>query len=181
MSDNFDVISGRAASFYAGDLTRTNQPYTTVSGFASSTQAPTAFGVPLSIDTNGNYQTIQSTDTSATVFGFLVRVFPTQGLAGGTTLANLNAGLGAGSPDNSQPLSVLQNGYIAVKVSGSTAPKKGGAVYIQTTADTGLALGAVSAALDSGTPNKNFALTGAFFTGGWDANNVAEIFFQAQV
>lgn len=176
MADNFDVISYRAASSYPGDLTRPTAPFLTETGVALAANPPTIFGNPVALDpSTGHFRPIGSGDAAANIYGAVVRSFPTQSNAGGTTLSTLNPLIGQGVPDPNFPLTILKYGYIGVKVVGATAPAKGGAVYVQITAETGYAAGVIRADASS-TPSNTITWAGAYFTGSVDSNGNSEIF-----
>ncbi|MEC4682371.1 MAG: hypothetical protein VST70_01635 [Nitrospirota bacterium] len=133
----------------------------------STTTPPTVYGNPVALDASQNMRPIAAGDTSASVYGFLVRPFPTNS---GTQ------GLGVSTPPTSGTCSVLKMGYMNVAVTNGT-PVKGGAVYIRTVVNVALPntyIGDVEAAADS---TNSFILTGAYFTGGIDANGNSEIAF----
>lgn len=169
---SIDAIQYKAPSVFPGDLTRPTAPFTTETAIGLSTNFPTVFGDPVAIDsTTGQVRPIGAGDDTADIFGAVVRVFPTQ------SASYPNSAIGAGSPSASEPLTILRDGYIGVKVKGSATPVKGGAVYVQTVASTGRPVGSVSAAADS---TNTFVWVGAQFTGGIDANGNSEIHFRVQ-
>lgn len=165
---SYDSIVGRRPSATPGDLTRPSIPFEIVSKLALTATPPTVFGNPVAVDaTTGHIRPIGAGDTTANIWGALVRVFPTQS----TTYPNPDF-TSAGTPSTTDILSVMRKGYIAVLVKGATAPAHDGAVYVQTVANTGLPVGCISAAADS---TNNFIWVGATFTGSIDANGYSEI------
>jgi len=165
-----DVITYKAPSVFPGDLTRPTAPFITEVGVQLTATPVTLFGVPVAIDAGtGHYRPIAGGDVTATVQGFSVRTFPTQ------SSAYPNSAINAGGPSATDTLTILKEGYIGVSVYGSgAAPTKGSAVYVGTIANAGVtAVGRISSAADGG---NSFALTGAHFTGGVDANGNSEIY-----
>lgn len=172
MTMSIDVIQFKAPSVFPGDLTRPTAPFTTETAVGLTGNFPTVFGNPVAIDSaTGHVRPIGAGDDTADIFGAVVRVFPTQ------SASYPNSAIGAGTPSTTEPLTVLRDGYIGVKVLGATAPVKGGAVYVQTVANGALTVGGISAAADS---TNNFVWVGAQFTGGVDANGNSEIHFRVQ-
>lgn len=86
----------------------------------------------------GFFTPIVAGDTAASVFGFLVRPYPTTGLDGAGLLPNANIGLA----------SIMRNGYMTVKNNAGT-PATGGAVYVRVaTPAAGKPIGGIEAAAD---------------------------------
>lgn len=169
---SFDVIQYKAPSVFPGDLTRPTAPFTTESGVGLVSNFPTILGNPVVIDpTTGHYRPVIAADTTASIAGAVVRVFPTQ------TATYPNALIGAGTSSTTDVLTILRDGYIGVAVKGAAAPVKGDAVYVQTIAGIGLPIGCISAAVDG---TNNFVWVGAQFTGGIDANGNSEIHIRVQ-
>lgn len=134
------------------------------------TGRPTGYGVPLVIDNTsgnvGNLRTVAAADAVGTVYGLLVRPFPTTG-------ANANDPLGTGTIAPQQNSGdVLRRGYMTVLLSGASAAVKGAPVYIWTAAATGTHIVGGFEATD---PSSNgIKLTGVFMGPG-DANGNVEI------
>lgn len=157
----------RMPSGIVGDITRTNgsaiEPVQlTPSG---TTGAPTAYGVPLVIDSGtGNARTVTAADTA--IFGILVRPFPT------------NAGtdaLGVGTPPGAVGSAgdAMRRGYMSVILSGATAAVKGQPVYIWTAAATGTH---IIGGYESTNPGSSgFVLPNTVFEGPADASGIVEI------
>jgi hypothetical protein len=128
---------------------------------------PTVYGVPVAIDaTSKNVRAITAADTTASVYGFYVRPYPTSG--------NATDGLGTSTPPVSGIVSVLKRGYMTIKLNGTTAAAKNGTVYVRTVTGTFTVVGGVEAAADS---TNTFILTNAYFTGPGDASGNVEIAF----
>jgi len=136
---------------------------------SGTTGHPTAFGVPVVIDaTSKNIRTIAATDTSPSVYGLLVRPYP--------SLSSQDA-IGVGTPALTGPCDVMRRGYMAVKVSGTTAAAKGGIVYVWANTATGVHIQGGLEAADPGSAGSGFALSGATWMGPADANGLSEISF----
>ena len=148
-----------------GDVSRQSQSTIEGQQYNSSLPFPT-YGVPGKIASN-LFVPIAGGDTTANVFGFLVRPFPSEG-------ANASDPLGTAVPPTTGIASVLRRGYITV-VNNAGTPAAGGAVFIRTATPSGQkVIGGVEAVTD---PGNNFSLTGATFTGPADANGNVEIAF----
>lgn len=127
---------------------------------------PGAYGVPVTI-VAGKIQPVGTGDAAAAVYGFNVRPFPTQG--------NGVDGLGVSTPPVSGITDILKRGYLSVKLNGTTAAAKNGAVYIRVAAAaTGKPIGGLEAAADS---TNTIAVANAYFTGPADAGGITEIAF----
>lgn len=109
----------------------------------------------------------------ATVYGVLVRPFPSQpntasGISGSVPLGT------AAVPPTSGAIDVLKMGYINGVLRGATAAKKNGIVYVRVdVADATHPLGGWEAADDGA----NTIAVNAYFTGPADANGNVEIAF----
>lgn len=132
-----------------------------------TTLFPTAYGVPVALDaTSHNVRAIKAADTTASVYGFYVRPFPTSG--------NGTDGLGTSTPPVSGIVNILKRGYMTIKLNGTTAAAKNGTVYVRTVTGTFTVIGGVEAAADG---SNTFVLTGAYFTGPGDASGNVEVAF----
>jgi hypothetical protein len=133
-----------------------------------TTHYPTVYGVPVALDaTSHNVRSITAADTTASVYGFYVRPFPTTG--------NGTDGLGTSTPPVSGIVSVLKRGYMMVKLNGTTAAVKNGTVYVRTVTGTFTVIGGIEALADS---TNTFAVTGnTYFTGPADPNGNVEVAF----
>lgn len=136
------------------------------------TTTPAAFGLPVVLDaTSHKVRSFKSSDSASSMFGFLVRSYPTE--------SSLND-FGAGVPVANALGDVLKRGYIGVQVNGPTAAVKGGTVYVRIAdADsTGRPIGGIEAAADTTGGTNTVALSNAYFTGVSDASTgVAEVAF----
>jgi hypothetical protein len=112
---------------------------------------------------------IASGDAASAVYGFLVRPYPTMGIAAGMTSEP-----GPGSAPAGSIQSVMRRGYMTVLLKGATAAAKNGAVYVRVTAASGKYVGDIEAAADSG---KTVAVTGCIFMGAADSGGNVEISF----
>ena len=116
---------------------------------------------------SGKFVPVGSGDAASSVYGVLVRPFPTQG-------ANASDPLGTAVPKTSGAADVLRRGYINVKNNAGT-PAVGGQVYVRVAnAATGKPIGGIEAASDS---TNTIAVAGATFTGAADASGNVEIGF----
>ena len=162
------IITNSLPMGVPGDLSR---QHAIVESWNQNVTTPvTLFGVPVKEGAvDGTISPIAAADVTASVIGFLVRAFPSQG--GLST----NEAYGAGTPPVAGILSVMREGYMVVKVNGGV-PAAQGAVYVRTVAGAGpLVVGGVEASADGA---NSFVLTGATFTGGPDADGNAEIRFK---
>ena len=143
---------------------------------SGTTGAPTAYGVPLVVDSTagnvGNMRVVgtQSGDTALqgiVPYGLLIRPFPTQSSTWPTDA------LGTSVPPASGPCDVMKSGYATVLLSGTSAAVKGGPVYIWTAAASGTHIvGGFEATNPSG---NGIAWPGAYFMGPADASSNVEI------
>ena len=163
-----NAILLRMASGVPGAVSRPGAPATIEPNVILTTNPPTVYGNPVAVDaTTGHVRPIGAGDTTATVYGFLVRPFPAQ------SSGNV---LGAATPPTSGACDVAKLGYMTVKVTNGT-PSKNSAVYIRTVANVALpntSVGDIEAASDT---TNSFVLAGAYFTGAADANGNTEIAF----
>jgi hypothetical protein len=124
-----------------GQVTRPDSFPTIEQQILDQTSPPLGFGLAVKMVT-GKIQPINSSaDVANSVYGVLVRPYPTSG--------NGTDGLGVGVPNNAFPADVLKKGYINVVCNG-TAPVKNGNVFIRTqNAAAGKPVGGFEAALDA--------------------------------
>lgn len=150
-----------------GDISRAEQA-TVEAQALDPVKYPTAYGVPGAIDaTSTKFRSIGAGDTTANVYGFYVRPYPTGGTA--------TDGLGTSTPPTAGICNVLKRGYITVKLNGATAAAKNGTVYVRTAVGTGSIIGGIEAAADS---TNTFAIaSNTYFMGPADANGNVEIAF----
>lgn len=148
-----------------GDITR--QSVATVETQVINPSAPfTAFGLFGKI-ASGYFVPVGSGDTASSVYGLLVRPFPTQG-------ANASDPLGTSVPLASGAANVLRRGYASVHLNSGTAAL-GGQVYIRVAnASTGKPIGGIEAAADS---TNTIAVANCTFMSAADASGNVEIGF----
>lgn len=156
---------------YPGDVNRAEQASVEAQQITpnGNSNAPYAPGQAVVIDaTTGMVRTPTSGDTAATIYGVLVREFPSQ-----STL-QVDA-LGNGFVPLQGACSVLKRGYIMVQLGGTASAVKNGTVYVRIAgAATGKVIGDFEAASDSA---NTVTLTNAYFTGAADANGITELAF----
>ena len=102
---------------------------------------PLLFGIPIKL-VSGLVRPVAGGETTADIYGLLVRPYPYNGVAGA------GAALGAGIPPASGPCDVMRSGHMAVKLARGTAVK-GASVYVRITAGVG-AVGDIEDTADSG-------------------------------
>jgi hypothetical protein len=134
-----------------------------------STNPPTSYGVPVALDaTAGQIRPIGAGDTAASVYGFLVRPWPTNG-------NQINEPIGTSTPATSGVCNVMRRGYMTIKLGGTTAAAKNGTLYARiANASGGKPIGGVEAASDT---TNTVTLTNAYFMGPADASGNVEIAF----
>ena len=114
---------------------------------------------------SGKFVPVGASDVAASVYGLLIRPFPTQG-------ANASDPLGTSVPPTTGLANVLRSGYANVKVNAGTAAV-GGTVYIRVAAAAaGKPIGGIEAAADS---TNTIVVAGATFMSAADASGNAEI------
>jgi len=155
----------RMPSGIPGDVTRQSLSTIETQVLNSSLPFP-GFGLPGKV-VSGAFVPITTGDVSASVYGLLVRPFPTQG-------ANASDPLGTSVPLTTGTANILRRGYINVKVNAGTA-SLGSTVYIRVATPSGAkVIGGIEAASDT---TNTITVTGASFMGPADANGNAEIAF----
>lgn len=148
-----------------GDITRQSQA-TIEAAILNPSAAFAGFGLFGKINA-GKFEPIGTGDTAASVYGLLIRPYPSQG-------ANASDPLGTAVPKTSGIADVLRRGYANVKVNAGTAAQ-GGKVYIRVAgAAAGKPVGGIEAAADS---TNTIEVAGAFFMDAADASGNAEIAF----
>lgn len=164
------VITYRMPFGVPGDISRPST--STVEAQAFGATAFPAYGIPAKSSAG---KVIPVSAQNDVVYGFLVRPFPVTG-------ANASDPLGTSVPPTTGAAGVLRRGYMSVLVQlGGATCALGTGVFIRyQNAITGQIVGGVEGA----TSGNNYQLTstyslgsGAYFTGGVDANNLAEIAF----
>jgi hypothetical protein len=149
-----------------GDITR--QSLATIeTQLLDSTLPFVGYGLPGKINANKKFSGIVTGDVAGSVYGFLVRPFPTQGV-------NASDALGVGVPKTSGLGDVLRRGYINVVCNNGT-PQVGGTVYVRVATPSGAkVIGGIEATSDT---TNTVALTNAFFAGAADASGNVEVAF----
>ncbi len=149
-----------------GDVTRTDEsnvePAMLVA--VSGTYAQ-AFGIPVKYATGGIQQFNGGAEVPADFAGVLVREVP-------SISGNTNQGLEDTVPNPDALQGMLVRGYVSVKCARGT-PARGGAVFVQTVANGGVAVGAFCATDDSTNAIELSGVTWA--SDGKDADNISEI------
>ena len=149
----------QAPAGFPGDITRIDESNVEPLKFAEA-DCPAVFGFPYVFDASGNPVKWSGSNVAADFAGILVREVPAE--AGGVA----SDASFEGQPLFSQPLGGLVRGYMAVKCASGT-PKRGGTVYVQVTANGGVAVGEFRADSDGG---NSVALSSTQAT--WASNGV---------
>jgi hypothetical protein len=146
-----------------GNISRQPENATVETQLNDAANPVTAFGLPAVLDSTAfALRPFGSSDTAASIYGFIVRPFPTQGSA-----TNASNTYGGGTPAASGIIDVLKRGYINVQLNGTTQATKNGTVYVRISANgANTIVGGVEAAADG---SHTVALTNAYFTGPADA------------
>lgn len=167
-----DIAYGfRMPTGFPGDPNRTH-PFSILPGLVNVTTPPRLFGDPVLIDTATNsYRGLTAADASDSnainIDGVAVRPYPTQQTTGGMT-----ASIGTGVPATNQPIDVLNEGFIMVKVNSGTPTKKG-PVFVWAAASTGAhVLGGFETAFSAG---NTVQIENAFFNGPPGTDGVTEL------
>lgn len=162
----------QAPSGIPGDITRTDETNVEPAMLiAASTVFAQAFGIPMKYVAGGIQQFNGGAETKASFAGVLVREVP--GIAGSNAS---DAALDGGTPNPDQPQGLAVRGYIAVICAGASAPARGGTVYVQITANGGVAVGSFRAdGTDSGNAVALDAVQAEWANDGRDASNNAEL------
>jgi hypothetical protein len=156
----------RMGAGFAGDVNRTH-PFSATPNLQDATTPVRLYGDPCVVNTAANtVRGFTAGDTAITrMYGVAVRPFPTQ-------QSTTSQGLGAGAASTSQPLDVLDSGFIMVKCNVGT-PTKDGLVYVWCAASSGSHVqGGFEAAATGGS---TAAIANARFNGPPDANGICEI------
>lgn len=147
----------------AGDVTRQSQSKIEAGVLNAALPFP-GYGL-FGKNVAGKFVPIAAADVADSVYGILVRPFPTQG-------ANASDPLGASVPKASGVADVLRSGYINVK-NNAGVPALGGAVYIRVANGTvNQPIGGIEAAADGA---DTILVAGATFMSGQDASGNCEI------
>lgn len=156
-----NAILYRMPSGIPGDVSR-KLDSTVDTGIFNPSLPFASYGIPVKL-ASGKIVPFAGGETTADLFGFLVRPYPTQ---------SAQEGLGAATPATSGPGNVLRRGWMTVKCNAGT-PAQGGTVYVRIAAASGAkVIGGLEAVADS---TNTVALTGVKFTNAGDANGNVEI------
>ena len=156
----------RMPSGIPGALSRPSSALVVEPNIVSSTATPAAFGVPVVVEaTTGKMRGIAAGDVAASVYGLLIRAFPS---------SSSTTALGPAAPATTGTVDVLRLGYMTVKVTNGT-PTKGSAVYTRTILNGAIPAGVIGDIEAIADGVNTFAVPNAFFTGGMDANGNSEI------
>ena len=147
----------------------TRQEQSTVEPQSYDTAAPfPAYGVPAKVGANGKMQPIGAGDTPASVYGLLVRPYPTN---------SSQSGLGVAVPSMGGVCNILRRGYMTVLLNGAAAAVKNAPVFVRIAgAAAGKPIGGIEAAADATAGNTIQAL-GFVFMGSADAQGNVEVAF----
>lgn len=154
----------------AGNTNR--QQASTVERQVMSATAPaTTYGVFMAMDApTGTVRLPTAGDTAATIYGLLVRPYPTQsstdGLNVSTPMTNAQGG----------EANILKRGYMTVRLMSGTAVK-GGAVGVGLPGDADTPIGGISALPVGATIAPLGSPMTTYFTGPADATGMTEIAF----
>jgi hypothetical protein len=126
----------RMGAGFVGDVNRTH-PASIEPTLCDPNTPPTAYGQPVVVVPATNaVRPLIATDTALTaIYGITVRPYPQQQTS--LTSVATTVPFGPTPPPTNQPIDVLRSGYIMVKVSGSVAVAKGGAVFVWIAASSG--------------------------------------------
>lgn len=151
----------RMPSGIPGDISRRENM--TVESVPFDPSAPfSAYGLFGKI-VSGKLQPIGAGDTAASVYGLLVRPYPT---------ASAQDPLGTATPPTSGIANVQRRGYMTVKLTSGTAALDG-QVYVRVATPSGpKVIGGIEAAADS---TNTIAITNCTFMGAADASGNVEI------
>lgn len=154
-----------APSGVAGDITRVDE--SSVEPIMLGNDNATAFGIPLKYS-SGKAVPFAGSEAATDFQGVLVREVPGINGDGGEALTS-------GKPLFTQVQGICVRGYISVICVAGT-PVRGGIVYVQITANGGVAVGAFRAdGVDSGNAVALTATQAEWASSGKDSNNNAEL------
>jgi hypothetical protein len=160
----------QAPAGVAGDITRVDEsnvePANLIANGSPSTY-PQAYGIPVKYATGGVAKFVTG-DVAADFAGVLVREVP-------QISGNTNQGFDDTIPNPDQVTGVCVRGYVNVLCVVGT-PARGGVVYVQSTANGGVAVGAFRAdGTDSGNAVALSLTQASWASDGKDADNNAEL------
>jgi len=170
------AMTYRMGAGFAGDVNRTRPMLITPALINTSVQSPRLYGDPVLIDASTNSVrgfVVGDTTTPTKIYGVAVRPYPTQQSSGGMSATLQTTGTGV-AINTTQPLDVLEQGFIMVKVnSGTGSVTKGSAVYVWFAASSGAHVqGGFEGAATGGS---TALISNARFNGPPDANGIAEL------
>lgn len=171
------AITYRMGAGFVGDINRVH-PFSAEPALADPTNPPTLPGQPvIAVAASNGVRALLAGDTALTdIYGITVREYPTQPNSS-TTFGSLSTqGFGGSTVSPAQALTILRSGYIMVKVSGSVAVAKGGAVFVWVAASSGSHVqGGFEPVASAG---NTIPLPGkTTWNGPADANGIAELAF----
>lgn len=152
----------------AGDVTRSDETNVEPAMLiAHSGTYAQAFGIPMQY-VAGGIQQFNGSEAATAFAGVLIREVP--GISG-----NANSGFTDNIPNPDQPQGLAVRGYVSVLCAVGT-PARGGVVYVQITANNGIAVGSFRAdGTDSGNAVALTATQAEWATDGVDADKNAEL------
>lgn len=150
-----------------GDITRPDESNVEPANLiAVSSVYAQAFGIPM-VYAAGGISQVGSGNTAADFAGILIREVP--------SVSSNSDALTGNVPNPDQPQGLMVRGYCSVICAAGT-PARGGVVYMQITANGGVAAGSFRAdGTDSGNAVALLAAQAEWATTGKDASNNAEI------
>ncbi len=166
----------RMGAGFPGDVNRSNAGQTITPEAADPSHPIPAYGVPVALNATGSgVRPLVATDTSASIFGLLVREFPVQSMPPNNFGAGQSLTVPA-VPPTQGALSVMRRGFMVVNVnaSSSAAAAKGGQVYVWTAATT---TGHVQGNFEATASPGNTIVAPALFRGAVDSSGNTEIEF----
>lgn len=168
-----DVAFGfRMGTGFPGDVNRTGM-FSIVPCLTNVANPPTVYGDPVLVDaaTNSVRKVLDTDDAIVTVYGAVVRPFPSQQGSGG-----MSASLGAATPPATGVVDIVRDGFFMGKVVGT--PAKDGAVFIWTAPPSGAHVtGGWEAAATGGS---TAAVTNVTFNGPPGADGVCELYIRSK-
>lgn len=168
-----DVAFGfRMGTGFPGDVNRTGM-FSIVPCLTNVANPPTAYGDPVLVDaaTNSVRKVLDTDDAIVTVYGAVVRPFPSQQGSGG-----MSASLGAATPPATGVVDIIRDGFFMAKVVGT--PAKDGAVFIWTAPPSGAHVTGGYEAVATG--GSTAAVTNVTFNGPPGADGVCELYIRSK-
>lgn len=135
-----------------------------------------AYGLFGKVGATGLFRTLESTDDNASIFGPLVRPYPTQPSTATGVSGSVPLGTAAVPPQNQATVDAMRSGRMTVLLRGATAAAKGGIIYVRVdNGDADHPIGGVEAADDGA--NTVALDSKSYFMGSADSNGNVEIAF----